>query len=234
MYHSITFGTKNTWTDWHLIPASRPVVSPPSVKTTYVEIPGGDGSIDLSTALAGRPLYNDRSGSFQFYVENGHGNWFDIYYSIMTYLHGQKMRMVLEDDPRYYYEGRFSVSGWQSGASTSAITINYVLSPYKYEINQTGEGWIWDAFNFSTDHVRAYSNLSVNGTLAVSVYGGMTPVVPTIVTSTSGMSVSFGGTSYSLVAGNNVLSAIVLQQGANILTFSGTGTVSIKYTGVSL
>ena len=54
MYHSITIGTKNTWDDWHLIPKSRPLVNPPSVKTNVVDIPGGDGALDLSTALSGR------------------------------------------------------------------------------------------------------------------------------------------------------------------------------------
>ena len=63
MYHSITLGTKNTWDDWHLIPTSRPVVNPPSVKTNMIEIPGGDGVLDLTTALAGRVLYKNRTGA---------------------------------------------------------------------------------------------------------------------------------------------------------------------------
>ncbi len=43
MYHSITIGNKNTWDDWHLIPATRPLFNPPTVKTNMVNIPGGDG-----------------------------------------------------------------------------------------------------------------------------------------------------------------------------------------------
>ena len=63
MYHSITLGTKNTWDDCYLIPTSRPVVNPPSVKTNMIEIPGGDGVLDLTTALAGRVLYKNRTGA---------------------------------------------------------------------------------------------------------------------------------------------------------------------------
>ena len=30
-YHSVVFGEKNTWDDWHLVPSSRPVINPPDV-----------------------------------------------------------------------------------------------------------------------------------------------------------------------------------------------------------
>lgn len=140
MYHSVTFGEKNSWTDWHLVASSRPVISPPPVKTQYVEIPGADGSIDLTDALAGRPAYGDREGSIDFVVLNDYNldnydyNWIDVYTSIMQYLHGRRMTMVLEDDPLYYYEGRFSVNSWKSDQNNSTITIDYHVSPYKYRI----------------------------------------------------------------------------------------------------
>ena len=71
MYHSITFGDKNTWDDWHLIPSTRPLVNPPSRKKNTVDIPGADGSLDLSNVVSGHPVYENRSGSFEFIVENG-------------------------------------------------------------------------------------------------------------------------------------------------------------------
>ena len=43
MYHSITFGNKNTWNDWHLIPTSRPVFGLPSLKKKTLDIQGGAG-----------------------------------------------------------------------------------------------------------------------------------------------------------------------------------------------
>lgn len=140
MYHSITFGNKNTWTDWHLVPSSRPVINPPKPKVQYVDIPGADGSIDLTESLAGRPVYSDREGSLDFIVlndfnvDNYRYNWIDVYTSIMRHLHGRRMKMILEDEPNYYYEGRFEVNSWKSDANNSTITIDYHLSPYKYEI----------------------------------------------------------------------------------------------------
>lgn len=140
MYHSITFGDKNTWTDWHLVPSSRPVINPPKPKVQYVDIPGADGSIDLTESLAGRPVFSDREGSLDFIVlndfnvDNYNYNWIEVYTEIMQYLHGQRMKMILEDDPNYYYDGRFEVNSWKSDQNNSTITIDYHLSPYKYEI----------------------------------------------------------------------------------------------------
>lgn len=140
-YHSITFGDKNTWTDWHLVPSTRPVVNPPKPKTQYVDIPGADGSIDLTDSLAGRPVFSDREGSFDFIVLNDYNidnydyNWIDVYTEILQYLHGRRMTMFLEDDPEYYYEGRFEVNNWTTDANNSTISINYVLNPYKYRRN---------------------------------------------------------------------------------------------------
>lgn len=139
MYHSITFGTKNTWDDWHLIPTSRPLFNPPSVKTNLIEIPGGDGALDLTTALAGRPLYKNRTGSLEFYVDNNFLDWTVLYSEIMVYLHGQKMRAVLEDDPSYYYEGRFAINAWKSNKERSSLVIDYDVNPYKKDILGTDE-----------------------------------------------------------------------------------------------
>lgn len=131
MYHSITFGDKNTWDDWHLVPSSRPVFDPPAPKEKYLDIPGGDGAIDLSESLTGYPVYQNRTGSLEFIVMNDYWQWQEAYSAICDYLHGQSMRAVMEDDPAYYYEGRFKVSKWKSDKYYSTITIDYNVSPYK-------------------------------------------------------------------------------------------------------
>ena len=99
MYHSITFGDKNTWDDWHLVPTSRPLFNPPPPKVKTLDIPGGDSLVDLSTSLTGYPVYGNREGSVEFMAENGFRAWQDLYSDIMDYLHGRTMRAILEDDP---------------------------------------------------------------------------------------------------------------------------------------
>lgn len=150
MIQSITFGDKNTWDDWRLLPVSRPVFAPPEVKTNYVEIPGGNGVLDLSEALTKYPVYKNRTGSFTFRVMNGYLPWQERYSEIMNYLHGRSMRAVLDDDPGYFYQGRFSVDGWASADTWSEITIGYNVNPFKWNLWSSTEPWLWDPFNFET------------------------------------------------------------------------------------
>lgn len=231
MYHSITLGDKNTWDDWHLIPASRPLFNPPTVKTNYIEIPGGDGILDLTEALTGRPTYNNRTGSWNFYVQNGFKGWTALYSEIMGYLHGREMKAVLEDDPVYCYEGRFSVNAWRSDPQRSTIVIDYNVAPYKKYVYGGDQEWLWDTFNFETGVIRYYKNLPVNGSLSVLIIGDMVNETPTIVSSVSGMEVIFAGNVYQLSKGYNVMKDIHFVAGDNTIVFRGNGTVTILAKG---
>ena len=165
MEHSITFISaadytndvrlrRNTWDDWHLIPTSRPVFNPPPMKKEYVEIPGSSESLDLSEALTGFPLYQNREGSIEFIVENGHRQWYNAYSGIMDFLHGRKVRAVLNDDLQHYYEGRFFVNQWKSDPHWSVITLDYDLSPYKLRAQTSTERWLWNPFDFENGVIQ--------------------------------------------------------------------------------
>jgi len=238
MYHSITIGDKNTWTDWHLIPSSRPLVNPPNVRASMVEIPGSDGVLDLSDSLIGRPTYANRSGSWDFYVDNGYGTWSDRYSSIMAYLHGERMTAVLEDDPLFYYEGRFSVNQWRSDPYYSRITIDYNVGPYKMYSATEGDLWLWDPFNFDTDVIRSYRNMTVKKgqPLVVNIEGDVMEIVPLITVQVSGMTVSFKNVDIMLSKGTHTYDDIVIREGDNELIFTYSGSkssakVSLKMTG---
>lgn len=149
----------NTYRDWKLLPSSRPVFNPPKVKTNYIDLPGADGSIDATDIISGYPVYSNREGSNEFYVITGYGNWANRFSDIMDYLHGQKVKVILETDPSYYYEGRLSVNEWRSEKDHSKIVIDYNLDPYKYEIQSTTEKWLWDPFSFYDGIIR-YQDLT--------------------------------------------------------------------------
>lgn len=230
MYHSLTIGGKNTWNDWHLIPTSRPLVNPPKVKTSLIDVPGSDGIIDLTESLTGRPTFDNRTGSWTFVADNDFMEWSTLYSDIMNYLHGRRMRVVLEDDPGYYYEGRFSVNAWKSDSYRSSIVIDYDVGPYKKGIYTSGSDWEWDTFNFETSVIQDYTNMVVDGTLSVTVIADTMESVPLITASTA-MTVTFGGTTYNLVSGANVIEDIVLQNGNNPFVFTGNGFVTIEFEG---
>ena len=238
MYHSITIGDMNTWDDWHLIPSSRPAFSMPQPSISSVEIPGRNGSID-TTEMNGKAItYSDRTGSFDFYVENGYWpSWSEAYSTIALYLHGKKHKAVLEDDPMYYYEGRFSVNEWRSNASHSSISISYQVGPYKKNIYAAGSDWLWDEMEFTpTYEVTGYSLRTIPReglTLPFEGFGYRT--VPTIICDRE-VDVYFDGNGpIHLNAGTNMNTSIVITEGSHELHFVGEGaTVSVEYYGGSL
>lgn len=230
MYHSITFGDKNTWDDWHLIPKTRPVINPPEPKTNLIDIPGGNGMLDLSPMPGGRPVYSNRTGTIDFYVNDDRKSWHEIYSEIMAYLQGQKMRMVLEDDPDHYYEGRYRVSAWKSEANWSVITIEYNVGPFKKEIAASLGEWLWDTFNFETGVIRIYKDIRVSGATTVRIVGLAMPT-SVIITASSPMTVQHMGREYAVPAGQHTVYDITLWPGENEMIFTGSGTVTIEYEG---
>lgn len=253
MYHSITFGDGslypsghakegqfkgvNTWDDWHLIPSERPTIASPGVATNFVSIPGRDGSVDMSSFLVNRPVYGDRTGSFEFYVDNDHEYWITIRSKMMAYLHGKRMKMVFEDDPGWYWEGRFAVETWKSGANFSQVTINYTVSPYKMKISSEGTSDIvWDVFNFDTDndYYTQFNEIAVSGSEKVLEFIGYELPFPVYaeVYPLTGSSVTIGlngdSRTYDSVSHVTIGKAI---NGANRITLNGNGTVSISFTG---
>lgn len=232
MYHSITFGDKNTFDDWHLIPTSRPVIAPPPFRSHTEDIPGGFGSLDLSEALTGYPLYDNRTGSLEFAVINdAWSDWSLAYQTILNHLHGRRMKMILEDDPSYYYIGRFTVDNWDSGENYSTITIKYDLYPYKKQLVSTSEQWVWNSFDFDYGYIAEYFNLAVNGSLSVTVKACGEPTVP-VITSTASMTVTVNGKTYNLSAGRNYITSLVAPPNTDTTyKFTGNGTISIDYRG---
>lgn len=156
---------RNTWESWGLVPNSRPTLPHPSQKTNILQdVQNINGEIDLSWAMVPYPVFGNREGSFTFIYNPLHQllynkmkPWTVLYSEISEFIHGKKLRMVLEDDPGYYYEGRFWVDSWESNndGSGSTITISYSVEPYKVSILSSLDEWIWDPFSFYTGTISS-------------------------------------------------------------------------------
>lgn len=240
MYHSVTFGDKNTYDDWHLVPSSRPLFAPPPVKTNYVDLPGTNGKLDLTDVLNGRPVYDNRTGSMEFIVLNGYGEWQNRYSEISNYLHGKKMKAVLEDDPAWYYEGRFSVNEWRSEKDWSRIVIDYNVYPYKKEVIDSIEPWKWDPFNFEEGIIREFKDivvLDVNGGAVLDIPGTSEMIAPLIKIESrdgNGLDIFYGGITYHLYDGDNKNPNLILSSETSKMIIQGNGKITIIYRGGSL
>lgn len=236
MVYGVTFGEFHSFRNWKLLLNERPKISPPAPKTIYIDIPGGDGHLDLTESLSGNVNYNTRTIEFVFITKAARKNWPLLYSEILDCVHGKEMKIILDEDPEYYYIGRVFVNEWKSSEKYSTIVINAEVDPYKYDIYSSLEDWLWDPFDFETGIIREYDQLKVDGELSVTVVGNRKKVIPTfIVYSDDGaMQVTFKGDTYDLSDGKTIVLNIVIEEGDNELVFSGNGTVSIDYRGARL
>jgi hypothetical protein len=154
MYYSLTISDDktsiNTYDDWFIVPTSRPSFSPPSFEAHTIEIPGRNGLLDVTTAFTKFPTFGNRTGTFEFLIHpETPMTWHDTYSKIGNFIHGQTRKISLEDDPAYWYEGRFWLTDFKTGDHYSTITIEYSVEPYKKSKWSTIDDWEIDPFEFN-------------------------------------------------------------------------------------
>lgn len=233
MSAGITFDdTTHTERDWGLHPVSI-YIPMPQPKTQLVDIPGGDGSIDL-TEINGRPAYNDREGvNLVFDLPYVNLTEFLLRCSeIAEKIQGRKMKVVLDDEPDHYYMARLSVDG-EKEAIGGEITLSGSAEPFKYDLQSSAEPWIWDIFNFRTGVIRVLMDIEITSTnRTVTILGAGIDNPPVfIVTEANNLKLTHGGRTYTLKVGRNRFPAVRVGKEDVTLTFSGTGKFSVEYRG---
>jgi len=235
----------NTWTDWHLIPSSRPEIVTPEVYTNYVDLPAAHGKVDLSEYLTGYPVYKNRSGSLEFYPANGYGFWAERYNQITNFLHGKKLFMVLYDEPEYFYTGRFKVERYESDGQTnwSTVPINYELDPFKFLLPRTSLDQYWDRYLFEDIHGYRYmENVASGQSFKLQGYVNgfmMDGLISDDSTFPASMTISLNNGSQTMTVSRANKNARTVHTGSigpvvqpnNTISVSGTGLVNLVCWG---
>lgn len=65
IYRAATIGGFHTWRDFHAVIQNSDIVGSPTPNTNYVDVPGGNGHIDLTEALTGDVTYSNRTLTFE-------------------------------------------------------------------------------------------------------------------------------------------------------------------------
>lgn len=209
----VTFGGYHSFDDLSLILSSKTIGSP-SPKTETIDIPGGDGVIDL-TEYFGEVKYENRILSFEFSSIVPKSEFMNLFSLVQNALHGQKMQIVLDDDAEWYYIGRITVSEWKADRNIGKLTIDCDCEPYKTKLAET---------------VIASE---VNGEITVILPNSNKTVVPTI-DITGEVSLTYGTNFYTLAEGRYDLPAVRLAKGENTVLLSGAGTATFTYRERSL
>lgn len=205
-------------------------IQPPVPKMFFQEVPGADGTADLSTSVAGRMTYNRRKITLNFQSEHTENRWTTILSELLREFHGKGGKLVFEDDQNYYYFGRMEVNGYERTRTYGKFTIIMDAEPYKYEKLSSLEPWPWGPFNLRAGVIRNYGNLVVEGSKVLSIKGTERWVIPVFVVEGK-ISVCYEGKEYELRPGKNKIYAIAIKPGMNELIFKGDGVVSVDYRG---
>ena len=95
--YGVSFNGHHSYSYYHLLPTAAPTIAPPVVKTFYVDVPGADGSLDMTEVLTGFPTYGDRQGNFEFLIDADRDDWYTIYNQIVHDLNGKQTEVILDE-----------------------------------------------------------------------------------------------------------------------------------------
>ena len=211
-------GNKNTWYDWRLYLTAKDIPDA-EPKTNYIDIDGMDGTLDLSESLTGEVKYKDRTITASFWTDNGNRKDRDaLLRSIVSQLHGKKIKIIEPDDPDHYFYGRVKIKSKKNILPYAELTLEAICEPWRYAINESS---------------RRVEVKSESVTDVVINNNGVKTLCPTI-TITGSVNVIYNGFKTPLTAGTYKFSDIKLHQGVNIIGVSGNGSVTITYTEADL
>lgn len=207
----ILFDDIHSFYDLNLI-LSSVKVSPAKPKTNYVDIPGGDGSLDL-TESHGDVKYNDRDITFTFTVHPHDDLTFeDRQTAVSNALNGKRCKITLEKDPEYYYLGRLGVDEYLQDRNLKQFTITAKVQPYKWKQSKT-----------------AVTFVLTSATQTVYLPNSKKKVVP-IIETTANAEIGFNGNTFKIDdAGTYKILEIWLSEGLNEVKLYGSGEITFTY-----
>ena len=183
-------------------------IGTPKIKRNVIDIDGADGVLDL-TGFYGEPKYSNRTLKFDFTIIPSVDklNQFSV---IQHLLHGTKQKIILSDDPDWYYVGVISVDDLKTKDGIATVSIEADCEPFKTAVSETVvSGAVTGSHEFTLVNLRKR-------------------VVPKITTD-SEFTFTFEGQTYVHDAGTFSLPEIELKDGVNIITATGTGNVSFTF-----
>ena len=207
----ITFGNYHSYNDLKLLLKSKEIGTP-AVKTNRIDIPGGDGSIDL-TDFFGEPKYEDVQHKFEFVTIEPQSDFLSQYSTVKNAIHGKKVRIILDDDPTFFYWGRCHVSSFTSSKGIGTIKVECECEPYKYKLTKT------------------VVTQAVNGTAVITLTNSRKRAVPEIqITTETSLNIVYQTVNvWDLGSGSYTLPDLELEEGANNVTVTGVGNITFTW-----
>lgn len=212
--------TLDTLTDWKCVIGNNNCIGEPDVETYYIDVPGADGFLDGSEAIAGRTIYKSREIDILFGGKKPREEWDGFISGIRNLIHGKIVRITLSNDPDYFWTGRAYITEFDRSREIGQFHLNIPQAdPYKYELKEQRD------------------TVTVSNSKSYTIKAGGAAIVPTLNArniGSSGLKVTGNGETYTLTSGRNRFPDFVVFDSDTTLTFSGSGTVEVVYRRGSL
>jgi hypothetical protein len=208
-YNTATHGQ---WTLTALeFPTPEPVLN-------LVDIPGRlTGPLDLSTILTnGEPRYSSRS--FRAIFESSEGDRAarqSRIAELVNRFHGQRVNIVLPDQPNHYAVGRLTVRQLYNDLAHASVEVTGVCEPWLYARSET----------------VVTANLNTSTFTALTLSNERKPAIPTIEVTTD-TTIRWKGANYTVNAGTLTSLDLLLGAGESTLearSMTQAGRITITY-----
>ena len=211
IFLGVQINDEHTLRDWGAAITNSDIISVPEPNLTYLEVPGRNGRLDLSEALTGDVTYANRTIKLALAGNVSVASWVERCKHIFNSYHGRMVKVIFDDDPDHYYQGRASVSDPQRVRNGGQFSLTVDADPFRYDVELT-------AVTFTG------TNSSVTGTLV----NARMPVCPAITVSAA-CELVVGSVTYSLLAGTRTVPAFILMEGSTEFTVNGANKVTFSY-----
>ena len=212
----ISFDGIHSYYDLDLILSK--VEIPPSIpKEEFIDLAGGNGSLDLSE-VHGEVKFKDREGCKFIFTMNPANDLSDSAFEekkteVSNALNGKRFeKITLDKDSDFYYQGRCKVDQYLSDRRIRQIVVTARVKPYKLKQNET---------------ILKYTLSEEEQT--VNAMNGRMSVVPEITCTEDNTKVVFGTIEKMLRKGTHKILDFQFKEGANVLKLSGSGMITFKY-----
>jgi phage-related protein len=204
----VSFLGFHSYRDFHLLLTAKEIGAP-EVKRQTIDIAGADGELDF-TDYFGEPKYTNAQHRFEFESIQPRNEQLSQFAEVKNKIHGKKGRIVLDDDPSFFYVGRCSVSKYTNEKGIGRISVECDCEPYKYKVQPT------------------IMSVTIDGTQTITLTNARKRAVPTI-TTTADMTISFGEGMWTNRAGTYIIPELELVEGENLVAVTGKGTITFTW-----
>ena len=94
----------NSLNDWGLYITNGNSIGNPIEQTSFIEIKGRNGLLDVSEALTGYSSYSKREIKVELSGIRDHDRWDSVVSDFRNKIDGKNVRLVFNNDPNYFGE----------------------------------------------------------------------------------------------------------------------------------